>query len=183
MKAALWLRVSDQEQTTDNQLGPLMAYAEQRGLEVVETYDISNVSAWRGQQEKFLADVLRGARMGRFHVLLVWALDRLSREGPEAILRIVRKFAEVRCQVWSLQEPWTEVGGELRELLLAIAGWVARMESQRRSERTKAGIARARAEGKRIGRPPGSKDKRRRRKTGYFKRWSDSLETTPVRGE
>lgn len=38
----------------------------------------------------------------------------------------------------SLHEPWPEAGGELRELLLAITAWVARMESQRRSERTKA---------------------------------------------
>lgn len=37
--------------------------------------------------------------------------------------------------VWSYQEPWTEAGGELLDLLLAIAGWVARMESNRRSDR------------------------------------------------
>lgn len=63
-------------------------------------------------------------------------------------------------QVLCLQEPWTEAVGELRDLLLAIAGWVAKMESTRRSERTKAGLARAIAQGKRLGRPPGSKDKR-----------------------
>ncbi len=44
--------------------------------------------------------------------------------------------------VKSCQEPWTEAGGELLDLLLAIAGWVARMESNRRSERTKAGLQR-----------------------------------------
>ena len=59
-------------------------------------------------------------------------------------------------QVWSLQEPWTEAGGELLDLLLAIAGRVARMESNRRSERTKAGLQRAVSQGKRLGRPPGS---------------------------
>jgi DNA invertase Pin-like site-specific DNA recombinase len=46
---------------------------------------------------------------------------------------------------------WTEDPGELGELLFAIAGWVARMESQRRSERTKTGLARARAHGKILG--------------------------------
>jgi DNA invertase Pin-like site-specific DNA recombinase len=48
----------------------------------------------------------------------------------------------------------------MQELLLSIVAWVARMESNRRSERTKAGLARAVSEGKRLGRPPGAKDKR-----------------------
>ncbi len=64
----------------------------------------------------------------------------------------------------SLQESWTEAPGELAEIRYAIAGWVARMESQRRSERTKAGLARARGAGVRLGRPPGAKDKKRRKK-------------------
>jgi len=59
----------------------------------------------------------------------------------------------------------------LRDLLLAIVGWVARFESARRSERTKAGIARARSQGKALGRRLGSKDKQRRRRVGYVARW------------
>ena len=66
-------------------------------------------------------------------------------------------------KVLSYQESWTEAPGELAELLYALTGWVARMESQRRSERTKAGLARAVAQGKKLGRPKGSKDKKRRR--------------------
>lgn len=68
----------------------------------------------------------------------------------------------------SLLEPWTKVGGELLDLLLVIAGWVARMESQRRSERTRAGLARVRASGKILGRPKGAKDTGRRRRSGCF---------------
>ncbi len=66
------------------------------------------------------------------------------------------------------QESWTEAPGELAELLFTLTGWVARMESQRRSERTRAGLARVKAQGKRLGRPPGSKDKRKRRSTQRF---------------
>jgi DNA invertase Pin-like site-specific DNA recombinase len=172
-RAAIWLRVSGPDQTTENQLGPLQDYAQRRGHEVVQIFDVSNVSAWRGQQEKFLNEVLQQARLGKFNVLLCWALDRLSREGPESILRIVRKFDEAGCQVWSLQEGWTAVGGELRELMLSIAGWVAKMESNRRSERTKAGLARAKASGKLLGRPLGSRDKRKRRRSGYFARYAE----------
>jgi putative DNA-invertase from lambdoid prophage Rac len=76
-------------------------------------------------------------------------------------------------QVLSYQEPWTEAGGELLDLLLAIAGWVARMESNRRSERTKAGLARAVAQGKRLGRPKGSKDSKKRKRSGYFARYAN----------
>ena len=172
-KTAIWVRVSGPDQTTENQLEPLREYVARRGLELVQVFDVSSVSAWRGGQERFLGDVLQQARLGRFEILVCWALDRLSRQGPEAILRTVRQFSTVGCEVWSLQEPWTEAGGELRDLLLAIVGWVAQTESQRRSERTKAGLERARSEGKRLGRPPGAKDKKARKKTGYLLRYSD----------
>ncbi|MFC1958461.1 hypothetical protein ACFLV6_00855 [Chloroflexota bacterium] len=59
---------------------------------------------------------------------------------------------------------WTEAPGEIGEILYAIAGWVARMECQRRSERTKAGLDRAIRQGKKLGRPRGSRDKKKRRK-------------------
>jgi DNA invertase Pin-like site-specific DNA recombinase len=92
------------------------------------------------------------------------SLDRLSREGSLAILQLVNKFSAKGVRVLSYQESWTEAPGEIGELLYALTGWVARMESQRRSERTKAGLARIKAQGKRLGRPLGSKDKRKRRR-------------------
>jgi len=68
------------------------------------------------------------------------------------------------ARVLSYQESWTEAPGELGELLFAIAGWVARMESHRRSERTRAGLARLVAQGRKLGRPKGSRDKRKRKR-------------------
>ena len=65
-------------------------------------------------------------------------------------LEIVHRLGKTGVQVFSYQEPWTEAGGELRDLLLAIAGWVAKMESNRRSERTRAGLQRALADRKRL---------------------------------
>lgn len=116
------------------------------------------------------------ARARKFDVLLVSALDRLSREGPLATLHLVDRLGRLGVQVVSAREPWTEVGGELRALLLAIAGWVARQESVRRSERTLAGMARAKSGGAQIGRPPGSKDKRKRKRSGYLLRWAQRRE-------
>lgn len=154
-RAAIWLRVSTDEQTTENQLRPLQEYAERRGLEVVQVLDVSGISAHRGAQQEFIKRARDAARRGAFDVLLCWSLDRLTREGPETMLRILRQFDEVGCKVWSLQEPWTEVSGELRELLLSIVGWFASFESRRLSERTKEGMARAMAGGAHVGRPKG----------------------------
>ena len=68
-----------------------------------------------------------------------------------ATLEIINRLGRSGVKV---QEQWTEVDGPLRELL-SIVAWVARMESERRSERTKAGLARAKAEGKTLRRPKG----------------------------
>ena len=163
MKCCVYLRVSTSGQDTENQAIALTQWAEQRDFEVVAIYQ-EEESAWRSGHQRELTRLVSDARKRKFRVVLVWALDRLSREGSAAILGIVSKLSRHGVKVLSYQESWTEAPGELGELLFAIAGWVARMESQRRSERTKAGLARAKAQGKRLGRPPGSKDKRKRRK-------------------
>jgi len=165
MKAALYLRVSSTEQTSDNQLPALKLFAESRGWEIAEIYSEAE-SAWKVGHQKELARLLNDCRNGRhkFDVVLVWALDRLSREGPAAILNLISTLSFCHVRVLSYQELWTEAPGQLGELLFAIAGWVAKMESERRSERTLAGLSRAVKEGKTLGRPMGSKDKRKRKK-------------------
>jgi len=96
--------------------------------------------------------------------VLVWALDRLSRQGPLAILSLVHRLGQCGVKVLSRQEAWTETPGPLGELLYAMVGWMARMESERQSERTKAGLCRAAAQGRYPGRPKGATDKKRRKK-------------------
>ena len=172
VKVAIWVRASDPSQHPENQLPDLMAWAERRGFEVVKVYTVLE-SAWRGGHQKALTQVYQDARAGRFQILLVWALDRLSREGVAATLEIIERLGQYGVKVLSLQESWTEVEGPIQELLLSIVAWVARMESNRRSERTKAGLARAVSEGKRLGRPTGSKDKKKRSRRGYFARWAE----------
>lgn len=172
MKSAILTRVSDPDiQTTQNQLTPLQAEAERRGYEVVKTYEIGT-SAWKGAHQKVLTEVFGDARRGLFQVLMVWALDRLSREGALATLEIWHRLANLGVTVVSIQEPWVEASSDFKDVLLAITGWVARMESQRRSERTKAGLDRARADGKVLGRPRGANDKRKRRRSGYYARYA-----------
>lgn len=94
------------------------------------------------------------------------ALDRLSREGPLGMLKVVDRFGRIGVRVISHEESWTEVSNEMLDLLLAITGWVARQESRRKSERVKIGMERAEAEGKRLGRPA-------RRPVEQLRRWSE----------
>lgn len=161
-KASIYVRVSTGDQETANQVLALTEWAKNRGYEVVAIYS-EEESAWKTGHQRELARLLQDARKRKFDVMLVWALDRLSREGSLAILSLVHRLKTFGVKVLSYQESWTEAPGELAELLYALTGWVARMESQRRSERTRAGLARVVAQGKRLGRPPGSKDRRKRK--------------------
>ena len=173
MKAAIWARVSTTDQETENQLSNLKSWAIAKDLEVVETYSI-NESAYRGEQRNALEAMYRDAHQGRFEVLLVWSLDRLSREGIRHTLEVFNKLAGHGVQVLSYQEPWTaSAGPEIRELMISITGWIANQYSRRLSKNTKAEMARAKANGQRLGRPPGAKDKNHRRRSGYFLRYAD----------
>ena len=164
MKTALYLRVSTVDQTSENQRLQLEDFARGRGWEITAVY-AENESAWKAGHQKELARLLHDSRNGRrkYDLVLVWALDRLSREGAAAILNLVNQFKLFGVKVISLQESWTEAPGEIGEVLFSIAGWAARMESNRKSERTKAGLERALKQGKVLGRPRGSRDKRKRK--------------------
>lgn len=163
LKAVIYARVSTNSQDTGNQVEILTAWAETRGYQVAGIY-FENESAWRSGRQKELARLVDDARRRDFDYILVWALDRLSREGALAILELVNKLNAWGVKVLSYQEGWTEAPGELAELLYALTGWVARMESQRRSERTKAGITRKRNASGTWGRPKGSRDKKQRKR-------------------
>jgi putative DNA-invertase from lambdoid prophage Rac len=158
-RCGLWVRVSKDEQDTGNQLDQLRQWASRRGMIVTAEYDISGASAWTGAHHHELRRALDDARAGRFDVLLVWALDRLSREGVEATLALVRRFREHGVLVWSLHETWTETSDQrMAELLGSLFAWMAAEESRRRSERVRAGLERRRAAGLPVGRQQGAAD-------------------------
>ena len=171
-KVVIYLRVSSAEQTTENQRPALEHWIEDRGHELLEVYQESE-SAWRGGHQKELARLLSELPKRKVDICLVWSLDRLSRQGIGTIFSIVDKFKSHGVQVVSYQEPWTEQAGPMADLLYAVCAWVAQFESKRLSERTLAGLARARAAGRILGRPQGSRDKRKRQRRGYLLRYAD----------
>jgi len=174
MKCAIYCRISTAEQDIENQMQVLKDFADRRGFEIVKIYQ-EEESGWRAGHQKELARLTEDARAGKFKIILVWSLDRLSREGPLAIMTLVDRLSKYGVKVISYQESWTEAPDELYDILLAIAGWVARMESQRISERTKAGLERARKYGTKsgigIGKRGKDKPSTHRKRSGYYKRW------------
>ena len=114
MKVACYLRVSSSEQTTENQLPALIAYAKSRGWEIAEIYQ-EQESAWKAGHQRELKRLLDECRNGKrkFDMVLVWALDRLSREGAAAILNLINMFRAYGIKIISYQESWTEAPGEI----------------------------------------------------------------------
>jgi len=164
MKAACYLRVSTGQQDVSNQLPAIKAWCESRGYELTEVYQEAE-SAWRNGHQHELSRLLSDIRGGkrRYDVVLCWALDRLSRQGIGPLLQLINTFELYGCHVISVNESWTHPeAGPMREMFIAMSAWAAKFESDRRSERTRAGLDRARAEGKKLGRPAGKKDSKKR---------------------
>lgn len=147
--AALYLRVSTTEQSTENQLPDLEQLAAARGLKIVAVYS-ENVSAVKQRPE--FEKMMRDAHRGRFGTLVIWSLDRLGRTmsgNMQAVLDLDRRGV----QVVSVREPWLTMDGPVRALLVAVFSWVAEQERLQIAARVRAGIDRARRRGVRLGRP------------------------------
>ncbi len=172
-RIAIYARVSknDESQDPQNQLNPLRDYAKALGGEIVETYiDLS--SGGSSDRENFLR-MLSDAERRKFDLLIVWSLDRLSREGISNTLGYLERLKRNGVALKSLQESWLDTRDEgIGELLLAIFSWIAKQERRRIVERTKAGLERAKRQGKKLGRRVGSRDARPRKKGGYYLRYT-----------
>ena len=165
MRVVFYLRCSDTSQETENQRKALAEWVDRRGFQTVAIYE-ETASGWKDGHQSELSRLLTDARKARFDAVVVWSLDRLTRGGPHKILSMVHRFAECGVRTISFQEPWTEAPGEMGELLYSIVGWIAQFESRRLSERTKAGLERARAQAPNgILRRRGSDKKRRKRRS------------------
>lgn len=175
MKIAIYARVSksDESQDPQNQLNPLRDYAKAIGGEITSEY-IDLASGSNSDRENFLR-MLKDADKRKFDLLLIWALDRFSREGISNTLGYLERLKRNGIAIKSLKESWLDTQDSgLGQLLLAIFSWVAQQERMRIVERTKAGLDRAKREGKKLGRPAGRGDKRPRCRAGYFLRYKKS---------
>jgi len=173
MRIALYCRVSKDNgsQTTENQELQLEQYANALDGEIVYRY-IDRASGSNSKRDAF-CQMLKDSDNRKFDLLLVWSIDRFSREGISNTLGYMDRLKRNKVAVKSLQESWMDTSNEgIAELLLAFMAWVAKNERGRMIERINAGLDRVRNQGKALGRPTGSKDKKRRRKSGYHQRWA-----------
>ena len=135
-RAALYVRVSTDRQTAENQVAEVRQLAVARGFEPVIYEEVECAAKARPVLDRMLADV----RAGRVQAVAVWALDRLHRSMTGAI-NTVLELDRLGVPVLSVREGWLDTGGPVRPLLVAIFGWVAEQERERLIERTKAGLA------------------------------------------
>jgi DNA invertase Pin-like site-specific DNA recombinase len=149
MRAAIYARVSTFDQEPENQLAEIRRYIEARGWTAVEHTDrgISGAKDKRPALDRLLTD----ARRRRFDVLVVWRLDRLGR-NLRHLITLLEELQALGIAFVSLNEgiDATTPAGKLQ---MHILGAIAEFERARIAERVKAGLQRARAQGKRLGRP------------------------------
>ena len=121
------------------------------GWVVVGEY-LDQVSGRKAERPQFLA-AMKDARKRKFDVLLFWSLDRLSREGVLKTLLILNQLTGYGVKYRSLQEQWIDSLGAFSDAIVGILATVAKFEADRMSSRVRSGLARAKAEGKVLGRP------------------------------
>ena len=154
MRLAIYARVStdDKGQDPENQLAQLRQWCASAGHQIVEEY-VDQESGRSAKRKRFTA-LFDDAHRRRFDCVVFWALDRFSREGMVPTIMHLQRLAGYGVGFQSYTEAHLATDNELvRNILLALLASLAKVEAQKISERTKAGMARAKAKGKRIGRP------------------------------
>jgi DNA invertase Pin-like site-specific DNA recombinase len=147
---ALYLRVSTLDQHPETQLHDLRAMAHQRGFEIVAEYT-DRISGTKAKRPG-LDELLREARRGRFQVVLVWASDRIAR-SVRHFLEVLDELNHLNIEYVSFREN-LDTGGPLGRAVVIIIGAIAELERNLIVERVRAGMRRARLEGRHIGRRP-----------------------------
>lgn len=153
MKVAIYARVSTDEQTDLNQVMVLERWAADRKWDVVGIYrDVGSAWAQKGDRAE-LNRLIADCHRGKVSTVLVYDLSRLTRKGPLEMLNTLKRFSDNGAQVYSYSETWLNVPAEFNSVLIAFYGYFAKLFSDQLSARTRAGMARAKAQGKHCGRP------------------------------
>ena len=150
-RAALYMRVSTVDQHPENQLNELRHFASQRGFQIAEEYTDHGVSGTKSRRPA-LDKMLNDAHKRRFDVVVVWACDRLAR-STKHFLQVLDELNELGVQFLSQREA-IDTEGPLGRAIVVIVSAVAELERSLIVERVRAGMRRAKLDGRRIGRVP-----------------------------
>ena len=148
-KAAIYVRVSTADQHVESQLYDLRELAERRGIQVVQEYQDWGVSG-RKARRPGLDALMADARRRKFSVVLVAAFDRMAR-STKHFLQVVDELDSLGIEFVSRREN-IDTSGPMGRLFLTLISSIAELESDLIRERVKAGMRRAKLEGRQIGR-------------------------------
>jgi DNA invertase Pin-like site-specific DNA recombinase len=152
MRVALYTRVSTDRQEVENQLIALRAWCNAAGHAITAEFIDEGFSATTAKRPAFQR-MLTAAHRREFDMLLFWSLDRLSREGALETLKHLEKLGAWGIAWRSYTEQFFDSCGPFKDAIIAFIGTVAKLERVKISERTKAGLVRAKLAGKTLGRP------------------------------
>jgi DNA invertase Pin-like site-specific DNA recombinase len=151
-RVGIYLRVSTADQTTQNQRIELQRVAEQRGWNVIEVYEDHAVSGAKARDQRpAFQRMATDAAKGRINMVAAWALDRLGRTSRD-VINFISDLPNQGVSLY-LHKEQLDTSSPVGKLVLTIMAGVAEMERSRLVERINAGLARAKSQGKRIGRP------------------------------
>ncbi len=148
------MRVSTDTKGQDLELqrADLLQVCRQRDWQIIQTYEVEESAFGKKPRQQFEA-MLEDARKGKFDVLVVWSLDRFSREGGWTVSRIIATLREWGVRFYSFSEEFLDSTGPFSEFMIPLFAWLARQESVRKGNAVRLGMEKARANGKPIGRP------------------------------
>src|SRR3984957_13964376 len=150
-RAALYCRVSTVDQHPETQLLDLRQFAAQRELQIVETYTDHGVSGTKARRPA-LDKMMEDARRHKFDAVMVWSCDRLAR-STKHLLELLDELNGFGIQFLSQREA-IDTDGPLGRAIIVIVSAIAELEKSLIAERVRAGMRRAKLEGRRIGRAP-----------------------------
>jgi DNA invertase Pin-like site-specific DNA recombinase len=151
-RAAIYVRVSTDRQTVENQLRELRQIAERRGWEVVKEYDDAGISGSKGRNDRpGLDEMLKDAQRRRFDVVMAWAIDRLGRSLID-LLGTIQQLESCGVDLY-LDQQAIDTTTPTGRLMFQITGAFAEFERSMMRQRIRAGLRRAVEAGKQLGRP------------------------------
>jgi len=154
-RAALYVRVSTDKQTVENQVAALTKIAEQRVSEVVATYSDNGISGAKGRKDRpGLDGMLKDAQRGQFDVVMAWAIDRIGCSLIDLLGTIEHLYA-CGCDLY-LDQQVIDTTTPAGKLMFQVTGAFAEFERAIIQGRICAGLERARRAGKVLGRKPGT---------------------------
>ena len=156
-KVALYSRVSTDRQTTENQLIELRTVAERQGWVIVDEYIDEGISGAKGRDQRPEFDrLLKDATRKRFDLIASWSVDRLGR----SLQNLISFLSEIHAKKVDLylHQQGMDTTTPAGKALFQMMGVFAEFERAMIQERVKAGLERARAQGRKLGRPPVSAD-------------------------